>query len=154
MAGVEKIDDVPANLNPYKKMHLMAGWKGKADAWLEYRPYSAKTYKFLNGVKSFKEIYEPIKNKVKEFDAFRVAKRAQHLGFEKTGVSNESVAEGLALEREHPEFASAFKEIKKYRTALNRYLLDEGVIGFETYVRWKKGIDEEDYSSARHGLRE
>jgi len=147
MSGAKKIDDVPANLNPYKKMHLMAGWKGKPDAWLEYKPYHYKTYKFYEGVKSFKEIYDPIKGKIKEFDAYRVAKRAQHLGFEKTGVANESVAEGLALGEINPELKVAFAEIKKYRTALNRYLLDAEVIDFETYVRWKKGIDEGDYSS-------
>jgi hypothetical protein len=147
MAKVKKIDDVPANLNPYKLMHLLAGWKGKPDAWLEYKPFHFKTYKFYENVKSLKEAMTPIKNNRDIFDAYWVSRRSVKVGQEKSGVLDTDARKVIEqMDREHPEFRVAVDEMKKFGTALARYLYDGGVIDGEGFIRLVKGIKEEDYT--------
>ncbi len=138
MAGVKRVDEVPTNKNPYKLAHLLAGWKGKADAWLEYKPYSFKTYRFSESVKSFRGILEPIKKSRDIFDAYLVSKRSIQLGETKTGILDADARKVIEdMERDHPEFKQAALELKHYQNALLRYLYDGGIINGEQFLRMR-----------------
>ena len=139
MAKVDKIDKVPANLNPYKLAHLLAGWKGKADAWLEYKPFSFKTYRFSESVKPFKKIMDPIKANRDIFDAYLVSRRSVQLGEVKTGILDADARAVIEqMEREHPEFKQAAIDLKHYQNGLLRYLYDGGVINGEQFLRMRQ----------------
>jgi hypothetical protein len=138
MAGVKRVDEVPTNKNPYKLAHLLAGWKGKADAWLEYKPYSFKTYRFSESVKSFRKIMDPIKKRRDIFDAYLVSRRSAQLGETKTGILDADARKVIEdMEREHPEFKQAALELKHYQNALLRYLYDGGIINGEQFLRMR-----------------
>jgi len=144
MAGVKRIDEVPANKNPYKLAHLLAGWKGKADAWLEYKVFSFKTYRFSESVKPFRKIMEPIKKNRDIFDAYLVSKRSVQLGETKTGILDADARKVIEdMERDHPEFKQAAIELKHYQNALLRYLYDGGIINGEQFLRMRQA--NEDY---------
>lgn len=144
MAKVKNIDQVPANLNPYKLAHLLAGWKGKADAWLEHKPFSFKTYKFSKSVKSFKKIMDPIKANRDIFDAYLVSRRSVQLGEVKTGILDADARKVIEdMDREHPEFKQAAIELKHYQNGLLRYLYDGGIINGEQFLRMRQA--NEDY---------
>ena len=145
MAKVKKIDQVPANLNPYKLAHLLAGWKGKADAWLEYKPYSFKTYKFSETIKSFKEITEPVKNERHKFDTYLVHKRALNIPEEESGILRVDAVKIVSdLEKEYPKFKQAAIGFKHYQNGLLRYLYDGGIINGEQFLKMRQA--NEDYT--------
>ena len=147
MTKAKSIDEVPPNLNPYKLAHLLAGWKGKPDAWLEYRPFRFRTYKFYEGVKSLREIYQPIEGNEDLWDAYRVSRRTLKIGQDKSGILESDARKVIEeLEREHPEFIKALDELKKYRRALNQYMHEAGVIDTRQLLEWNKGVMEDDYS--------
>jgi hypothetical protein len=144
MAKVNKIDLVPSRWNAYKLAHLMAGWKGKADAWLEYKPFSFKTYKFSSAVKSFREIMLPVKDNREKLDAYLVSRRSLKVGQDKSGILNADAQAVIEqMEREHPEFKQAAIDLKHYQNALLRYLYDGGVINGEQFLQMRES--NEDY---------
>ena len=144
MAKVTKIDQVPTRWNAYKLAHLMAGWKGKADAWLEYKPFSFKTYKFSGAVKSYREIMLPIKENRDVFDAYLVSKRSLIVGQEKSGIFDSDARQVVEYgDQYYPEFKQAALDLKHYQNALLRYLYDGGVINGEQFLKMRES--NEDY---------
>jgi hypothetical protein len=121
--------------DPYKLARLMAGWTGKADAFLEHKTFDFKTY--ADKGKSFKEIIDPIKDDIDSFRVYIIAERALELkkrGIE-TGIQKEDAKKAVAELKD--KFSKPFEELKQYQDDCLAYLRDSGVLSIKDYIKIK-----------------
>ena len=123
--------------NAYFLSRMFPGWTGKAEAFIEHKPFEYTTLKDLNDVKSLREIVNGVKN-WDEFTAYLVSARALELnarGIE-TGID---MFAAKATERQlKSKYRKAAEELYKYQDSLLKYQLDSGLISKETYSNIKK----------------
>lgn len=123
--------------NAYFLSRMFPGWTGKAEAFIEHKPFEYATLKDLNDVKSLREIVNSVKN-WDEFTAYLVSARALELnarGIE-TGID---MFAAKATERQlKSKYREIAEELYKYQDSLLKYQLDSGLISKETYNNIKK----------------
>ena len=124
--AMAKGKDLKMAEDPYALARLMPGWTGKADAFLEYKPFNYKTYQFEG--KSLKEILEPMKDNLDDFRDYIVSRRAVELNRRKieTGISTKDASQ--EIKRLHGKYGQAFKDLKEYQDRVLGYLADSGVL--------------------------
>ncbi len=127
--------ELPASKDPYKLARLMAGWQGKADAFLEHQPFNFKTYQ--SSGKPLKAILDPHKGRLDDLRAYLVARRAieKHAQGIETGILIEDAKK--VWEAGNKEFGQTFNELQVYQDATLAYAVDAGVIGKEQALRMK-----------------
>ncbi len=120
--------------NPYELARLMAGWTGKADAFIEHKTFGFKDYQWKN--KSLKDILEPVKDDLDNLRAYAVARRSLELrgrGVE-TGIAREDAVQTI---REQGKHEKTLKELKQYQDDILAYLVDSGVLGPSEAIKMK-----------------
>lgn len=136
---VEKRSGVKLSLqdNAYFLSRMFPGWTGKAEAFLQNKPFSYSTLKDIDGVKSLKEIVQSVKN-WDEFTAYLTAARALELnarGIE-TGID---MFAAKATERQlKKKYKTLADDLYKYQDALLQYQKDSGLISAEDYAAIKE----------------
>lgn len=136
---VEKRSGVKLSLqdNAYFLSRMFPGWTGKAEAFLQNKPFSYSTLRDIDGVKSLKEIVQSVKN-WDEFTAYLTSTRALELnarGIE-TGID---MFAAKATERQLKKKYKAFADdLYKYQDALLQYQKDSGLISVEDYAAIKE----------------
>ena len=136
---VEKRSGVKLSLqdNAYFLSRMFPGWAGKAEAFLQNKPFSYSTLKDIDGVKSLKEIVQSVKN-WDEFTAYLTAARALELnarGIE-TGID---MFAAKATERQlKKKYKALADDLYKYQDALLQYQKDSGLISMEDYAAIKE----------------
>jgi hypothetical protein len=127
-------DPLQTSKNPYELARLMAGWTGKADAFLEHKTFGFKDYEWKN--KSLKDILEPVKGDLDNLRAYMVAKRSLELKDRniETGISAGDAAQVV---REQIKHDPIFKELQKYQDDVLQYLVDSGVLGKNDAIKMK-----------------
>lgn len=136
---VEKRSGVKLSLqdNAYFLSRMFPGWTGKAEAFLQNKPFSYSTLRDIDGVKSLKEIVQSVKN-WDEFTAYLTAARALELnarGIE-TGVD---MFAAKATERQlKKKYKALADDLYKYQYALLQYQKDSGLISMEDYAAIKE----------------
>ncbi len=120
--------------DPYYMARLMAGISGKAEHWIKFRPFRAKTLQDIPGSKSLQQALDPVKNHLDEFRAYLVSKRAWELEAEfgiKTGVNLDSAArliQNYELRNKNLRFQKVREDLQAYQNHLLDYLKDSGVV--------------------------
>lgn len=136
---VEKRSGVKLSLqdNAYFLSRMFPGWTGKAEAFLQNKPFSYSTLRDIDGVKSLKEIVQSVKN-WDEFTAYLTAARALELnarGIE-TGID---MFAAKATERQlKKKYKALADDLYKYQDALLQYQKDSGLISTEDYAAIKE----------------
>ena len=136
---VEKRSGVKLSLqdNAYFLSRMFPGWTGKAEAFLQNKPFSYSTLRDIDGVKSLKEIVQSVKN-WDEFTAYLTAARALELnarGIE-TGID---MFAAKATERQlKKKYKALADDLYKYQDALLQYQKDSGLISMEDYAAIKE----------------
>lgn len=136
---VEKRSGVKLSLqdNAYFLSRMFPGWTGKAEAFLQNKPFSYSTLRDIDGVKSLKEIVQSVKN-WDEFTAYLTAARALELnarGIE-TGID---MFAAKATERQlKKKYKMLADDLYKYQDALLQYQKDSGLISMEDYAAIKE----------------
>lgn len=136
---VEKRSGVKLSLqdNAYFLSRMFPGWTGKAEAFLQNKPFSYSTLRDIDGVKSLKEIVQSVKN-WDEFTAYLTAARALELnarGIE-TGID---MFAAKATERQlKKKYKMLADDLYKYQDALLQYQKDSGLISVEDYAAIKE----------------
>ena len=136
---VEKRSGVKLSLqdNAYFLSRMFPGWTGKAEAFLQNKPFSYSTLRDIDGAKSLKEIVQSVKN-WDEFTAYLTAARALELnarGIE-TGID---MFAAKATERQlKKKYKALADDLYKYQDALLQYQKDSGLISMEDYVAIKE----------------
>jgi len=135
MVGKEKL---PASRDPYKLSRLMPGWQGKAETFLEHKPFSFNTYAPVEGAKSLRDILTPMRDKLDDLRIFLVAKRA----LEKAGQGIETGILPADAKRVIGDAAGKFdavaEDLGKYQDAVLRYAVDGGLISRKQYILMKR----------------
>lgn len=135
---VEKRSGVKLSLqdNAYFLSRMFPGWTGKAEAFLQNKPFSYSTLRDIDGVKSLKEIVQSVKN-WDEFTAYLTAARALELnarGIE-TGIDMFAAkATERQLKRKYKNIA---EDLYKYQDALLAYQVESGLISVKDAVQIK-----------------
>lgn len=135
---VEKRSGVKLSLqdNAYFLSRMFPGWTGKAEAFLQNKPFSYSTLKDIDGVKSLKEIVQSVKN-WDEFTAYLTAARALELnarGIE-TGID---MFAAKATERQlKKKYKNIAEDLYKYQDALLAYQVESGLISVKDAVQIK-----------------
>lgn len=136
---VEKRSGVKLSLqdNAYFLSRMFPGWTGKAEAFLQNKPFSYSTLRDIDGVKSLKEIVQSVKN-WDEFTAYLTSARALELnarGIE-TGID---MFAAKATERQlKKKYKALADDLYKYQDALLQYQKDSGLISMEDYAAIKE----------------
>lgn len=136
---VEKRSGVKLSLqdNAYFLSRMFPGWAGKAEAFLQNKPFSYSTLRDIDGAKSLKEIVQSVKN-WDEFTAYLTAARALELnarGIE-TGID---MFAAKATERQlKKKYKALADDLYKYQDALLQYQKDSGLISVEDYTAIKE----------------
>lgn len=136
---VEKRSGVKLSLqdNAYFLSRMFPGWTGKAEAFLQNKPFSYSTLRDIDGVKSLKEIVQSVKN-WDEFTAYLTAARALELnarGIE-TGID---MFAAKATERQlKKKYKALADDLYKYQDSLLQYQKDSGLISMEDYAAIKE----------------
>lgn len=136
---VEKRSGVKLSLqdNAYFLSRMFPGWTGKAEAFLQNKPFSYSTLRDIDGVKSLKEIVQSVKN-WDEFTAYLTSARALELnarGIE-TGID---MFAAKATERQlKKKYKMLADDLYKYQDALLQYQKDSGLISMEDYSAIKE----------------
>lgn len=136
---VEKRSGVKLSLqdNAYFLSRMFPGWTGKAEAFLQNKPFSYSTLRDIDGAKSLKEIVQSVKN-WDEFTAYLTAARALELnarGIE-TGID---MFAAKATERQlKKKYKALADDLYKYQDALLQYQKDSGLISMEDYAAIKE----------------
>ena len=129
-------EEIPAIKDPYKLARLLRGWWGKAESFLEYKPFDYTSFEWKG--KSFKKILEPVKDNLNEFRAYIVAKRALELnqrGIE-SGIAARDARKVVA--QFDNNYNKTLTELVEYQDTLLRYLRDSGVIAPRDFARMKQ----------------
>ncbi len=115
--------------DPYKLARLLRGFHGKAEAFLRHSPFDFHTYE--NKGKSLQAILKPLGDKLDEFRAYIVSRRALELHARKieTGVLPEDAQ--AVIQKYDKEFAQAFEDLKEYQDHCLKYLEASGVLDAE-----------------------
>lgn len=135
---VEKRSGVKLSLqdNAYFLSRMFPGWTGKAEAFLQNKPFSYSTLMDIDGVKSLKEIVQSVKN-WDEFTAYLTAARALELnarGIE-TGID---MFAAKATERQlKSKYKNIAEDLYKYQDALLAYQVESGLISVKDAVQIK-----------------
>ena len=135
---VEKRSGVKLSLqdNAYFLSRMFPGWAGKAEAFLQNKPFSYSTLRDIDGVKSLKEIVQSVKN-WDEFTAYLTAARALELnarGIE-TGID---MFAAKATERQlKSKYKNIAEDLYKYQDALLAYQVESGLISVKDAVQIK-----------------
>ena len=135
---VEKRSGVKLSLqdNAYFLSRMFPGWTGKAEAFLQNKPFSYSTLRDIDGVKSLKEIVQSVKN-WDEFTAYLTAARALELnarGIE-TGID---MFAAKATERQlKKKYKALADDLYKYQDALLAYQVESGLISVKDAVQIK-----------------
>lgn len=117
---------VPVEKSPFKKAWLARGWTGKADALLHYGIVDRD---FNNIGPSLDEVLSPVKDRIEDFRAYAVARRALELGArgKETGIDLADIQS--TLDKYHsPEFENAMRGLVAFQDGVLRQLVDSGVI--------------------------
>lgn len=136
---VEKRSGIKLSLqdNAYFLSRMFPGWTGKAEAFLQNKPFSYSTLRDIDGAKSLKEIVQSVKN-WDEFTAYLTAARALELnarGIE-TGID---MFAAKATERQlKKKYKALADDLYKYQDALLQYQKDSGLISVEDYAAIKE----------------
>jgi len=87
-------------------------------------------------------ILEPIlaEGKISLFGTYAQARRAERLG-KKSGMSEEDIANGLALGEMNPGFAAAFDEYQTWNSYLVKFMVDTGLITEKMGNAWIETAD-------------
>ena len=122
--------------NAYYQSRMFPGWSGKAEAFLENKPFEYSTLKDIKELKPLKEIISGIKN-INEFIAYITSARAIELNNRKieTGIET-SIAEKTikALDKKYgKEFKNKLNDLLNYQDALLKYQKDAGLLSEKTY---------------------
>lgn len=138
-------EDVPVIKDPYKLARLMPGVWGKADAFLEYRPFNFKTYKFYG--KSLGEILRQIPpDRLNDYRSYQISK-SEYESYQNSLKEGGKpfIADPISIQdakyiidKYESEFGQVFKENLAYREALLQYLRDSGILGEDTYEKFKE----------------
>ncbi len=121
--------------NPYELARLMAGWTGKADAFIEHKTFGFKDYAWKN--KSLKDILNPVKDDLDNLRVYVKARRSLELrsrGIE-TGIEREDAAQAI---REQVKHEKTFQELKQYQDDVLMYLRDAGIYSLKDIVKMKE----------------
>lgn len=156
LAGEQPLE---AKDDPYLLARLTRGSYGRADQFLELSPFKFDTLE--NVGKSLSAVLKPVRDKIDEFRAYAVARRAIELserGIE-PGVPVDAAREVV---KAGGKYSSVFKELQDYQRATLEYLRDSGVLGrdaFEAmrdanqdYVPFYRLMDTDKSLSAGKGL--
>lgn len=135
--AVEKVEQAAGvklsfDKNAYFLSRMFPGWSGKAEAFLEHKPFSFKDLKDIEGSKSLREIVKSVEN-WDEFTAYLVSARALELNARgiKTGID---IFAAKATERQlKKKYGALANDLYKYQDALLKYQLDGGLISKEVY---------------------
>lgn len=135
--AVEKVEQAAGvklsfDKNAYFLSRMFPGWSGKAEAFLEHKPFSFKDLKDIEGSKSLREIVKSVEN-WDEFMAYLVSARALELNARgiKTGID---IFAAKATERQlKKKYGALANDLYKYQDALLKYQLDGGLISKEVY---------------------
>ena len=112
--------------------HLLAGWVGKANHFMELGTFNPQTDKVVG--KSLKAILEPVAEKQDDLKVYLVARRA--LEKSKQGVETGIAADEAqaAIEQvETPAIKKAAQELYGYQDDVLRYLVDRDFMSEDTY---------------------
>jgi len=143
---------LPANLDPYKLARIGVASASKANMFLEYGVRSFSTNEVIGP--SLKEILDPVKGRLEDFEKYAVSRRAIEL--EGRGIESgvDIGAARVVVERESDAFAEAFAQLVTYQDNMTRYLADSGVVSKELvekireankdYVPFYRLMDDED----------
>lgn len=114
--------------DPYINVRNYLGVQGKAETKIFYKRFRTnKEGDIIFGGKSLKEIIEPVKNKIEDFDKYLVYRRVPELEGRgiKTGIDKKKALDFL---KEHRDFESHAKEFTEYHHTLLRELYDAGLL--------------------------
>lgn len=131
-----------ANEDPYVLTRLLAGWVGKADAFIGKGRKGALDFATLQRVhRPLEEALEGVRD-INDLRAYMIARRTIEVGSRPMGRRIETgitMAEARAtvqeVERRDPHIRRAFTEIREISDAALKYLSDSGMISRETYQR-------------------
>ena len=126
---------VPADKNPYELARLLRGWHGKAEYFLEKAPFRFETYEEVG--KPLQKVLQPVKDRLDEFRAYVVSKRALELKGRdiETGVPKEDAEE--VVRTYDNEFEPVFAELKEYQDSTLQYLKDSGLLSSDAFQAMK-----------------
>ncbi|MBE0425779.1 MAG: hypothetical protein IBX72_03925 [Nitrospirae bacterium] len=129
-------EELPMSKDPYKLARLYRGWWGKADAFLEYRPFDYNTYAWKG--KPLREILPPLKDNLDEFRAYVISKRSieLHERGKETGILKRD-AKKIVSDYEQ-KFGKAFDDLKEYQDLTLKYLRDSNVLSTRDYLKIKQ----------------
>lgn len=118
--ATEKIGgkDVPTELNPADQAWLSRGWKGKADARLQYGFLDDQGAKVGN---SLEDVLKPLGGNLDPLRKYAVALRS--LEYERDGLESgisREIAEKAILEHGTPEVKAAYDNFKNYINEMNQ----------------------------------
>ena len=127
---------LPPDMDPHVLMRLFAGNEGRADVFMNYRPFKFGTYEFYG--KSLREILDPVKDDVVLLEVYLMAKNA--IRWNKKGLETGfDMGHARAIvEKYDSRFRKTHNEIINFQKAGLRYMLDAGVIDVKGYLRMRK----------------
>ena len=134
MTGGAKIDD---SKDPYKIAWRRRGIAGRAENMIENGVMDEDYNKVY---KSLKEVLEPVRNELRDFTAYAVAKRAEELhkrGIE-TGILETDIKETIKRYKDRG-YDEVLKDLVNFQNAvLEQTLVREGIISNEVFAKMKE----------------
>lgn len=138
-------EDIPVIKDPYKLARMIPGVWGKADAFLEYKPFNYNTYKFSG--KSLKEILNQIpKDRIDLYRSYQISK-SEYESYQNSLKEGGKpfIADPISIQdakyiidKYDSEFKKIFQENVAYRDALLKYFRDSGMLSGDTYRKFKE----------------
>ncbi|MCH8268985.1 MAG: hypothetical protein IH846_15870, partial [Acidobacteria bacterium] len=116
----------PTEQDAYQLARLHAGWAGKAEHFLKRGTFEPDTLRITG--KPLEEVLKPVRNRLDEFRAYLVSRRALELRArgKKSGVDVADARETVESLNREPGFRQAAEELYAYQDAVLQYLAKSG----------------------------
>lgn len=134
---IKKVTDetrpVDIENDPYKLARLFSGWIGRAEHFLQYGSFDAKTGA-VNG-QSLQKILEPVKDRLDDLRVYLIARRVIEKGTQgiNSGIELSDAKQALK-DFDSPEFQKIADALYLYQDSLVQYLVDRGMMSQESAV--------------------
>ncbi len=128
---------IPAHENPYNLMRLTKGLSGTSEAFLKYGTRDFKTGKEVGP--SLKDVLRPIRAETELFSGYLTSKRA--LEYIEMGKNPADITKEQAeayISKYQDKFEPVYKNYRKYRDDVTKYLQDSGMLSEAQVKNWKE----------------
>lgn len=128
--------ELPPDMDPHLLARMMAGNEGRADVFINNRPFKFGTFQFYG--KGLRQILDPVKNETKLLEFYMMAVRDRELKRRGIETGFDSGESSKIIEKYRDKFEKTRQELLRFQSHTLRYMLEAGVINFRDYIKMRK----------------